>query len=77
MSPTLFRRARELGIDLDGRGTRTVVLSDEDVADLGLDRFLEEIQSFTDRKKTKIVLYKSERALDRRGTHIRFERGLR
>ena len=77
MSPTLFQRARALGVKVNKDGTRTLILSQKNLEDLGLDTLLRDLHSLTGREDTEIVLYKTQQVFGRLGTHIRFQQDLR
>jgi hypothetical protein len=69
----LLGTAQKSGVKLREGGTRTDLLSDNDMANLGLTPLLERIHKLTDRKKTKLMIYKSVEAFNKRGVNIQFD----
>ena len=59
VSPTLFERAKALGVQIRGRGIRTAPLADRDLARLGLRDLAEELTRQAGRP-VKFMIYKSE-----------------
>ena len=73
VSHTLFEKAREVGVKLRQAGTRTDVLSKNEMANLGLTNVLQRVRDLMDRRKTGLMIYKSVDALNKRGTNIQFD----
>ncbi|MCG8545014.1 MAG: hypothetical protein MJE12_12485 [Alphaproteobacteria bacterium] len=73
LSRELLKKARENGVILRDGGRRTVELSRKQTRDLGLLPMLTRIQKLTGRKKTRLMIYRSDEALNNRGANIRFE----
>ncbi|HET9917999.1 MAG TPA: hypothetical protein VFQ89_12885, partial [Candidatus Binatia bacterium] len=73
ISRTLFEKARESGATLRQGGIRTDVLRVWQVEILELESFLARIHELTDRTKTRLMIYKSVDALNKRGANIQFD----
>jgi hypothetical protein len=69
VSPRLFQRAAEAGIALRGGNTRTGVLRESALKDLGLNNVLVQFRQHTGRD-VSIVLYRSREDLAKRGPHL-------
>lgn len=73
VSRTLFEKAREIGVKLQGGNLRTGLLRDEDILDLSLEPLLMQVRALTGRKNTELIIYRSADALNKRGTNIQFD----
>ena len=73
VSPSLFERARRMGIALRQGGTRTATLGKKDLQKLGLTELFEDVRSFPGRGKTRLMIYGSQKALNSRGPNIIFK----
>jgi hypothetical protein len=68
VSPSLFQRAKEMGIPLRGGGTRTSPIKTRDARRLGLDAIQQELSTKAGRE-TNFMIYRSQDALNARGQH--------
>ena len=73
VSRTPFEKARKIGVELRQGGTRTDVLRDNDLAKLGLSSLLDRIHKLTGRDDTRLMIYRSIDALNKRGENIPFD----
>lgn len=73
VSRTLFEKAREIGVKLRQSGTRTEALKGDKLADLGQESFLQRIHLLTGCDDTKLMIYRSIDALNKRGANIQFD----
>jgi filamentous hemagglutinin len=69
VSPTLMRRAEELGIQLRGQGSRTERLEDKDLEALGLKDLASQLDRETGRD-VNFMIYRSRDALEVRGPNL-------
>lgn len=69
VSPKLFQRAREAGIELRGGETRTRELNPMDMKSLGLDEFAAAL-ALKSRRDTTLMIYSSESAIQVRGPYL-------
>lgn len=73
VSPTLFEKARKLGVELRQGGRRTVVLDEDTLRELGLIETWKKIRAFPRRKKSELMIYASPESLNSRGPNITFD----
>jgi hypothetical protein len=71
-SPTLLRRATEIGVQLRGQGSRTEPLRDSEVELLGLQGLRDAIGTERGRRAT-IMIYGSPSAVEGRGPFVRID----
>jgi hypothetical protein len=70
VSPTLMRRADELGIELRGQGSRTGPSNEEELVKLGLDGVASQLGMQAGRN-VSFVIYRSRAVLEGRGPNLR------
>jgi filamentous hemagglutinin len=69
VSPTLMRRAEDLGIPLRGQGSRTWALRNRELEKLGLSDLRRAVESQAGREVT-FMIYRSREAVERRGPYL-------
>lgn len=74
VDPRLHAKATQLGIEDRGNLTRTRVLEDEDLSDLGLKLLEQAIESLLGKREFSFVVYNSEKALADRGPFMMLKR---